>query len=143
MIFVKIFFIWYHFAFFNEMNNLAGMRHYVKEKVLGPAKPLWFVRGDGFTMEANMVYEIAWENNSVQTGGMLKDLHRALWGFPWHSKGAFWGSFSAHKVLLGATVHQMQLERNVLHYWVAYGLALLDVIQVYLTQIKVVVWVYP
>ena len=59
--------------FIDEMNSLAGMCHYVKEKVLGPAKPLWFVRGDGFTMEANMVYEIAWENNSVQTGEKLKD----------------------------------------------------------------------
>ena len=78
-IFELTWFLWRHFSFgiilhsFNVMNNLAGMRHYVKEKVLGPAKPLWFVRGDGFTMEANMVYEIAWENNSVQTGGMLKD----------------------------------------------------------------------
>ena len=36
-----------------------GMRHYSKEKVLGPAKPLWFVRNAGFMMEAGLLYQIA------------------------------------------------------------------------------------
>ena len=29
----------------------------MREKVLGPAKPLWFAKGQGFTMEAGMVYQ--------------------------------------------------------------------------------------
>ena len=28
-----------------------GVRHYNREKTIGPAKPLWFVSGNGFTME--------------------------------------------------------------------------------------------
>lgn len=34
------------------------MRHYALEKVIGPAKPLWFVKGDGFVMEPGIVYQI-------------------------------------------------------------------------------------
>ena len=39
---------------------MEGMRHYTKDKMVGPAKPMFFVRGDGFQMQSNMVYEIAW-----------------------------------------------------------------------------------
>lgn len=34
------------------------MRHYAKDKVLGPAKPMWFCCGDGFLMEPNKFYLI-------------------------------------------------------------------------------------
>jgi hypothetical protein len=34
------------------------MRHFAREKVLGPAKPLWYVKGIGFTMEAGLVYQL-------------------------------------------------------------------------------------
>ena len=35
----------------------SGMRHFSREKVLGPAKPLLYFK-DSFTMEANMVYQV-------------------------------------------------------------------------------------
>ena len=35
------------------------MRFYAREKVLGPAKPMWYVKGTGFRMEPDMLYEIA------------------------------------------------------------------------------------
>ena len=47
------------FVFDIPLYPSQGMRHYGKEKVLGPAKPLWFIKGDGFHMEANKVYEVA------------------------------------------------------------------------------------
>ena len=34
------------------------MRHYARDKVLGPAKPLWFIKGGGFLMEPGMHYQI-------------------------------------------------------------------------------------
>lgn len=36
-----------------------GVRHYNREKTIGPAKPLWFVSGNGFTMEADTYYKVA------------------------------------------------------------------------------------
>ncbi len=36
----------------------SGMRHFAREKVLGPAKPLWFLKGCGFTLEAGEVYQV-------------------------------------------------------------------------------------
>lgn len=35
-----------------------GVRHYSREKTLGPAKPLWFIKGQGFLMEPNMYYKV-------------------------------------------------------------------------------------
>lgn len=40
------------------LDNL-GLRHFPREKVLGPAKPLWYVKGSGFTMDAGLVYQLA------------------------------------------------------------------------------------
>ena len=36
----------------------SGMRHFAREKVLGPAKPLWFLKGCGFTLDAGEVYQV-------------------------------------------------------------------------------------
>lgn len=35
-----------------------GIRHYSREKVLGPAKPLWFARAD-IVLRADHYYQVA------------------------------------------------------------------------------------
>ncbi|CAK8992499.1 Uncharacterized protein SCF082_LOCUS3131, partial [Durusdinium trenchii] len=34
------------------------VRHFAREKVVGPAKPLWYLRGSGFTADAGSVYQV-------------------------------------------------------------------------------------
>lgn len=37
---------------------VSGVRHYSLQKVLGPAKPLWFLKGNGFVMEPGHFYQV-------------------------------------------------------------------------------------
>lgn len=63
---VSCFFVsWFLISRWNIQCNMSwtttiiwGMRHYHREKIVGPAKPLWFARAD-IVLEANMYYQVA------------------------------------------------------------------------------------
>lgn len=44
------------------IQNTSGMRHYTKEKVIGPAKPIYYLK-KSFQMEKGMVYQVVWRLN--------------------------------------------------------------------------------
>ena len=58
---------------------IQGVRHYPREKVIGPAKPLWFLK-KSFVCEPNMWYKVIWMMMMaifIINGGCL--LHAGFW----------------------------------------------------------------
>lgn len=87
-----------------------GVRHYNREKTLGPAKPLWYIKGQGFLMEPNMYYQVCW-NVSLRYATIVwvlctthvrrilfERLVAVMW--VWNMKNIFLKTFWKHIVLL-------------------------------------------
>lgn len=56
MFYLSLFSLCFSCVLFVTIN--LGLRHFPREKVLGPAKPLWFLKGHGITIDAGCVYQL-------------------------------------------------------------------------------------